>query len=80
MYASGASERYSKPRPPFGRWLINQAARSDMVGALAKAAKSDRQFPLDGDVEAASARLNELSADPDMHIALEDAELDWLCL
>jgi len=74
---AATSSRYLKPKVPFGQWLINQAPREDAIGELAKAAKRDPQFPRDGDFKAVSARLNQLEADPDMHIALEDAELDW---
>ena len=68
-----------KPHTAFGRWLLAQSARSDQVGDLAKAALHDPAFPRDGSPEAVSARLNALSADPEMHAALDDAELDWLC-
>jgi hypothetical protein len=34
-------------------------------------------FPKDGDAEAMRKRLSELGADPDMHEALDDAELAW---
>ena len=62
---------------PFGRWLLAQHDRDDAVGMLADAARRDPQFPADGDVQRISARLNAIGADPDMHMALEDAELDW---
>ena len=71
---------YHKPRPPFGTWLLSQKERDDQIGALAKAAAADRGFPRTGDVSKVSARLNTLGADPDMHLALEDAELDWACI
>lgn len=61
----------------FGRWLLLQVDRGGFVGQLAQAAKADRQFPKDGDPEAVRKRLNALGADPDMHEALDDAELDW---
>jgi len=74
--------KHFKPEPPakqkFGRWLIDQKKRDDAVGELAKAACHDPKFPFDGDVREVSARLNKLEADPDMHVALEDAELEWL--
>lgn len=72
--------RYTKPRPAFGRWLLNQANRSGAVGQLAQAAKLDRGFPVNGDVAAVSQRLNAQQADGDMHLALEEAEMDYLCL
>lgn len=61
----------------FGRWLLEQADRGGLIGELAKAAKADRGFPKDGDSETVRKRLNSLGADPDMHEALDDAELDW---
>ncbi len=64
-------------RGPFGRWLLMQAERSDFVGQLAKAAKADRGFPQNGTPEDVRKRLNANGADPDMHEALDDAELDW---
>ena len=78
--ATASDPRYQPDRPAFGAWLLQQAGRPDAVGALAKCAKADRSFPRDGDPRAISRRLNQLEADPDMHMALEDAELDWLCV
>jgi len=72
--------RYRKPKPAFGRWLLAQANGGGAIGELAQAAASDRQFPKDGDVAAVSKRLNQLQADGDMHLALEEAELNYLCL
>lgn len=66
-----------KPRPPLGRWLLNQQSRSDQIGELARAAKRDPGFPAEGDYTAISKRLNEVQADGEMHGALDDAELDW---
>ncbi len=65
------------PKPVFARWLIDQIARSDDVGALAKAAKADAAFPKNGDAMAVSMRLNAVQADSDMHAALEHAECDY---
>lgn len=62
---------------PFGRWVLQQIDRGGFIGDLAKAAKSDRAFPKDGDPAAVRKRLSEQGADPDMHEALDDAELDW---
>jgi hypothetical protein len=64
-------------RAPFGRWLLLQSERDGFLGQLAQAARGDRGFPKDGDPEALRKRLNTLGADPDMHEALDDAELDW---
>lgn len=61
----------------FGRWVLEQSDRGGFIGELATAAKADRQFPKDGDPEAVRKRLSSLGADPDMHEALDDAELDW---
>lgn len=75
---SATDERYLKSRQAFGRWLLEQIDRDDAIGDLAKAAKSDSRFPRDGDFQAISRRLNELQAESEMHVALEDAELAWL--
>lgn len=64
----------------FGRWVLEQTERGGFLGALAKAAKADRGFPKDGDPEAVRKRLSAQGADPDMHEALDDAELDWAAL
>ena len=65
---------------PFGRWVLQQVERGGFLGDLAKAAKADRAFPKDGSPEAVRKRLSEQGADPDMHEALDDAELDWAAL
>ncbi|WP_294260771.1 hypothetical protein [uncultured Sphingomonas sp.] len=72
--------RYATKREPFGRWLLAQRSRGDWIDGLADAARADRAFPKDGDVEAVRARLQQLSADPDAFEALDDAELHWLSL
>jgi uncharacterized protein YozE (UPF0346 family) len=61
----------------FGSWLLAQASRSDAIGALAKVAKTDRQFPRNGDVAAVYARLNVNEADGEMYEAVEEAEAEW---
>ncbi len=66
----------ARPTVSLGRWLISQR-REDAIGVLAEAARRDSGFPLDGDFAAISKRLNALSAEAEMHVALEDAELDW---
>lgn len=68
---------YGKPAKPFGRRLLDQQHRADPIGRLAQVARSDPRFPRDGDVRAISAHLNSLGADGDMHLALEEAELDY---
>lgn len=62
---------------PFGRWVLQQLDRGGFMGELAKAAIADRGFPKDGDPQAVRRRLNQQGAEPDMHEALDDAELDW---
>lgn len=62
---------------PLARWLLAQQSRSDIVGQLADAARRDPGFPVNGDFDAISERLNTVGADGDMHEALELAELDW---
>lgn len=73
------SDRYHPRRPPLGRWLLGQHNRADQIGQLAQAARHDAGFPLDGNYAAISARLNQLGADGDMHVALEEAATDWSC-
>ncbi|WP_235037890.1 MULTISPECIES: hypothetical protein [unclassified Novosphingobium] len=65
---------------PFGRWVLQQIGRCGFIGELAKAAKAGRAFPKDGASEAVRKRISEQGADPDMHEALDDAELDWSAL
>ena len=64
-------------KPPFARWLLLQVDQAGFLGPLAQAAKDDRGYPKAGDAEAVRKRLNTLGADPDMHEALDDAELAW---
>lgn len=64
----------------FGRWLLAQRGRSGEIGLLADAACRDPGFPRDGDFAAISNRLNTLQADPEMHNALEQAEMDWAAI
>ena len=64
-------------KPSFGRWLLSQTDRDDAVGELAQNAARDPGFPRDGTTDTVSCRLNTLGADGDMHLALEDAALDW---
>jgi uncharacterized protein YozE (UPF0346 family) len=72
--------QFADPKPNFARWLLQQMKRDDAIGELSRAAHGDRAFPIDGDFRAVSERLNKLQAEPDMHMALEDAELDWAAL
>lgn len=67
-----------KPKPAFGRWLLDQKSRRCTIGLLAENAARDPGFPRDGSVDAVSCRLNAVGAEGDMHLALEDAELDYL--
>lgn len=67
-------------KQPFGTWLLAQMKREDEIGQLAKVAFTDRRFPRDGDYKAASKYLNSVSAAPEMHDALAEAETDWLAL
>ena len=68
-----------RPKPAFGRWLLDQANRADPIGDLAQRAARDPGFPRDGTADAVSCRLNAVGADGDVHQALEEAELDYLC-
>ncbi|MFB0874611.1 MULTISPECIES: YozE family protein [unclassified Sphingobium] len=74
-----ASE-FTTRRQPFGTWLLAQRKRDDDIGQLAKDAFRDPAFPIEGDFKAVSKRLNAVSAPPEMHAALEEAETDWLAL
>ncbi|RJF91150.1 hypothetical protein [Sphingomonas cavernae] len=69
--------RYTRTKPSFARWLLEQKARDGGIGELARAAATDRGYPSEGDFKAVSKRLNELGATPEMHIALEEAQIDW---
>lgn len=72
------SQQHSTAHPQkFGRWLVAQASRDDAIGALAKCAAADPRFPRDGGTREAWQRLNELGADDEMLLAMEDAETDW---
>lgn len=71
---------YQIAPPVFGRWLLDQASRSDAVGYIAKAAVDDPRFPKDGDYEDVQKRFGETGADRDAHHALDQAEIDYLCL
>jgi len=64
-------------KPAFARWLLLQVDKDGFLGQLAQAARGDRGFPKDGGAEAVRKRLNTLGADPDMHEALDDAEMEW---
>jgi len=75
---SAFDDRYQQTTQPFGRWLLAQAQEEGATGDLARAAKADSRFPKDDDFEAISRRLNELQAEGEMHVALEDAEAAWL--
>lgn len=65
-------------RRSFGRWLLEQAGRDDLIGELAQGAAQDHGFPRNGDVEAVRLYLARAGADEDVLTALDDAELDWL--
>lgn len=62
-------------RGPFDRWLLRQSAEG-LRARLIRAAGNDPKWPLDGDAEAAAARLRECAADGDLFAVLEEAELD----
>lgn len=64
-------------RPAFGRWLLLQTDNDGFLGQLANAVRLDRSFPKDGDPEAVRKHLSAQGADPPMHEALDDAELEW---
>lgn len=62
----------------FGTWLLSQDDREGWIGALAKAAKSDRHFPRSGDPDAVRQHLSAAQAEGDMFEAVDDAENLWL--
>jgi uncharacterized protein YozE (UPF0346 family) len=66
--------------PSFGAWLLAQHSREDAIGELARQARRDPSFPRTGSPKDVSKRLNEIGADSDIHLVLDDAELDWLAL
>ncbi|WP_129586360.1 YozE family protein [Sphingomonas montana] len=61
----------------FGAWLLTQKDREDSVGDLARAARSDPQFPRAGSPEDVRARLRETMAKGNLFEAVDDAEADW---
>jgi hypothetical protein len=62
----------------FGRWLLAQTGRTGWIGDLVTAAKSDREFPRNGDPEAVRKRLRDTMAEGDMFEAVDDAEGEWM--
>jgi hypothetical protein len=72
----GRTERPAE-RGSFGRWLLRQEEEGLRAG-LIRAARTDPQFPLDGDPEAVRGRLRPCMAEGDMFEAVDEAELDWL--
>lgn len=73
-------ERYMEQPLPFGAWLIAQKDKGGLIGQLAAGAAVDRRFPRQGDAEAVRKHLSAMQADGDMHAAIDDAELDYLCI
>lgn len=61
----------------FGNWLLAQAGRDEWIGALARAAAGDAEFPISGSADIVRLRLTELQADSDMFEQLDDAEREW---
>lgn len=74
------ASQFTATKGSFGSWLIRQTQREDAIGDLAKSAAQDRGFPRSGDFQAVSKYLNHVQAPGDMHMALEDAELDWAAI
>lgn len=66
-----------EPQQSFGEWLLAQKDRKGWIGDLAKAAKTDRDFPKRGSPDEVRKRLQQMGADGDVFEALDDAELDW---
>lgn len=65
-------------RGPFGRWLMQQEAKTEAMAMLVDCAKRDSKFPKDGDPEAVRSRLRECMAEGEMFAAVDEAELDWM--
>jgi uncharacterized protein YozE (UPF0346 family) len=61
----------------FTAWLLTQKDRGDWVDDLAAAARADRTFPKNSDLEAVRAHLRKQQADGDTFQAIEDVESDW---
>jgi hypothetical protein len=62
----------------FGRWWFAQTGRAGWTGDLVTAAKSDREFPRNGDPEAVRKRLRDTMAGGDMFEAVDNAEGEWM--
>ena len=77
--ATHLQERSDRPLP-FGAWLVQQKDRGGLIGQLAAGAAADRRFPKNGDVGVIRAHLSAMQAEGDMFAALDDAELDYLCI
>ncbi len=73
-------ERYMEQPLPFGTWLLQQTHKGGLIGQLAAGAAADRRFPKQGDIGQVRAHLSAMQADGDMHAAIDDAELDYLCI
>ena len=56
----------------FGRLLLGQAARDDVIGQLAQAALQDGRFPKDGDYERVRRHLVYAGADSELLWAIEE--------
>jgi len=61
-------------------WLLTQADRDGALGDLAVAAKTDPEFPRRSSPDDVRKRLNQMEADGDMHVFVDDAHTDWLVL
>ena len=66
------------PATPFGAWLVKQSGRSEMIDALARAAKADPRFPKQGTPDEVRHHIGAKGADPDIFEAIDDAESEWL--
>ncbi len=73
-------DRSAATTVPFGTWLLSQKDKGGLIGQLATGAAADRSFPKHGDIGQVRAHLSAMQADGDMHAAIDDAELDYLCM
>lgn len=73
-------EEQTTPEVAFGRWLPTQRERGDWVDRIVNAARADRTFPKNGDLEAVRAHLRSRQADGDAFAAIDDAESEWAAI
>lgn len=73
-------EWYGEAPLPFAAWLLKQEDRDERLDALIAAAKADDGFPERGTPDNVRRRLGVMLTDQEVLQALDDAELDWMCV